>query len=67
MKGVKHRQIRRWAWGAISMICALNAVQFSSSQQLKTGEISGHVGDEVGATIAGASVFVRSNYLPMKM
>ena len=39
----------------------LTMIATSSAQKPKTGQVSGHVVDVVGATIKGASVFVRKN------
>ena len=47
----------------VAVVCVVNP-EHSSAQQPKTGQISGHVVDAVGATIKGASVFVRRNIPP---
>ena len=47
----------------VAVVCVVNAAH-SLAQQPKTGQISGHVVDVVGATIKGASVFVRRNVPP---
>jgi Carboxypeptidase regulatory-like domain len=47
----------------IMMVC-FGILAHSSAQQPKTGQISGHVVDVVGATIKGASVFIRRNTPP---
>jgi hypothetical protein len=52
------RQIRMCSCLMVALVCVVNATH-SSAQQPKTGQISGHVVDVVGATIKGASVFVR--------
>jgi hypothetical protein len=54
------RRMCLFAHFAIVVVCAVNAAH-SLGQQPKTGQISGHVVDVVGATIKGASVFVRRN------
>ena len=58
MPDMKSRRIGVCSQIALAMICIVNAAQ-SSAQQPKTGQISGHVVDVMGATIKGASVFVR--------
>jgi hypothetical protein len=60
---MKHRQIGLFARLTVAVLCIVNAAQ-SSSQQPKTGQISGHIVDVVGATIKGASVFIRRNIPP---
>ncbi len=47
----------------IAVVCVVNAGHLSA-QQPKTGQITGHVVDTVGATIGGASVFVHKNAPP---
>lgn len=55
-----NRRIRICARFAIVAVCVVNAA-YSVGQQPKTGQVSGHVVDVVGATIKEASVFVRRN------
>lgn len=47
----------------IVVVCAVNCAH-SLAQQTKTGRVSGHVLDVMGATIKGASIFVRRNMPP---
>jgi len=47
----------------VALVCVVNG-SHSLAQQPKTGRICGHVVDAVGATIKGASVFVRKNIPP---
>jgi hypothetical protein len=63
MTGVKNRRIAFYAHLALAAGFVVNAAQ-SQVQQAKSGQIIGHVVDAVGATIPGASVFVRSNIPP---
>src|ERR1017187_5120778 len=63
MAGMKHRRIGICARLMVAVVCVVNPVH-SLAQQPKTGQISGHVADIVGATIKGASVFVRRNFPP---
>ena len=55
---MKLRRIRTCARLMIALVWVVSATH-SLAQQPKTGQISGHVVDVVGATIKGASVFVR--------
>jgi hypothetical protein len=55
---MKQRRIRVCARLMVALVCVVNSTH-SLAQQPKTGQISGHVVDVVGATIKGASVFVR--------
>ena len=48
---------------AIVMVC-FGTFAHTSAQQPQTGQISGHVVDVMGASIKGASVFVRRNTPP---
>jgi Carboxypeptidase regulatory-like domain len=60
---MKNRQIGVSAPLAVALVYVLSAAH-SLAQQPNTGQISGHVVDEAGATIKGASVFVRRNIPP---
>ncbi|MGA7258633.1 MAG: carboxypeptidase-like regulatory domain-containing protein [Terracidiphilus sp.] len=60
---MKNRRIGVCALLMVTAVCVVNATQ-TLAQQPKNGQISGHVVDEVGATIKGASVFVRRNIPP---
>jgi hypothetical protein len=60
MAGMKDRLIGKHAGIAILVVC-FGTFPHSSGQQLQTGQISGHVGDVQGASIDGASVFVRKH------
>ena len=60
---MKNRRIGLVVQLAVAMVCVMNPAQ-SLPQQPKVGQISGHVVDAVGATIKGASVFVRRNIPP---
>ena len=57
---MKDRRIGVCAHLVLAVVCVLNPAQ-SFAQQPKVGQISGHVVDVVGATLKGASVFVRRN------
>jgi len=63
MTGVRKRRITFCAHLALAAGFVMNATH-SQVQQAKSGQIIGHVVDAVGATIHGASVFVRSNIPP---
>jgi hypothetical protein len=60
MTGMNNWLIYRHARIAVAIAC-IGTTTNSSPQQPQTGQISGHVVDVVGATIKGASVFVRRN------
>jgi len=60
---MKHRQIRVWGRLMVAVICVVNPGR-SLTQQPKVGQISGHVADVVGATIKGASVYIRRSIPP---
>ena len=60
---MKHWRVSLCARLAVAMACVVCATH-SLAQQPKTGQISGHVVDEEGASIRGASVFVRRNIPP---
>ena len=47
----------------MAMVC-LGTFTHSSAQQTQTGQLNGHVLDVVGATIKGASIFVRRHSSP---
>lgn len=57
---MKHRRTSMCVRFVVAVVCAANAV----AQQPKAGQISGRVVDVAGATINGASVFVRRNIPP---
>ncbi len=56
---------RKWDLCArvATLLCFMN-IAHSMAQQPKDGQITGHVVDVMGATIAGASVFVRRHIPP---
>jgi hypothetical protein len=60
---MKRQRIRMCARFAVAVVYAVNSAHLLA-QQPKTGQISGQVLDVVGATIKGASVFVRRNLPP---
>jgi Carboxypeptidase regulatory-like domain len=60
MAGMNNWLICRHARIAVAIAC-ITTIANSSPQQPQTGQISGHVIDVTGATIKGASVFVRRN------
>ncbi|WP_162601905.1 carboxypeptidase-like regulatory domain-containing protein [Occallatibacter savannae] len=60
MADMKNRRIASCAHLVLALGCLVNAAR-SFAQQPKAGQISGHVVDVVGATVKGASVFVRRN------
>jgi hypothetical protein len=63
MAGMKSWLTRNHYVIATAMFC-FGTLAHSSAQQPQTGQISGHVVDVVGATIKGASIFVRRNTTP---
>jgi len=60
---MKNRRIGVYAHLLVAAVSVMNATQ-SLAQERKAGQISGHVVDVVGATIKGASVYVRRNIPP---
>ena len=60
---MKHSWIGMCARLMVAVVCLVNAAHLLA-QQPKTGLIRGHVVDVVGATIKGASVFIRRNIPP---
>ena len=58
MAGMKRLWISWGAHVALLLMCICNAAQLLA-QQPKGGRVSGHVVDEIGAMIKGASVLVR--------
>lgn len=58
MAGMKRRWISWGAYVVLLVMCICNAAPLLA-QQPKGGRVSGHVVDEVGATIKDASVLVR--------
>jgi len=58
MADMKLQRIGMCARLMVALVCVVNSTH-SLAQRPKTGQISGHVVDVVGATITGASVFVR--------
>ena len=63
MADMKQRRMRVCARLMVALVCVVNATH-SLAQQPTTGQVSGHVVDVAGATIKGASVFVRRNIPP---
>src|SRR5579859_1813677 len=63
MADMTRRRIGMCARLMVAVVCVMNATH-SLTQQPATGKINGHVVDLMGATIKGASVFVRRRMPP---